>query len=89
MVLLFYMTTEILANISVKFDENILHSFKLPSGHEYMTEITIYAVQRATIPKEGYSQLRFLFSACHLKMLKISVKFHENISNCFRVTDQT
>ena len=28
-------------NISVKFDENISHIFKLPSGHEYMTKITI------------------------------------------------
>ena len=45
-----------------------------------MTKITIYTVQRVT-PKVGKPQLWFLFSACNLMVLIISVKFRENTSN--------
>ena len=44
-----------------------------------MTEITIYTVQKVITPKVGKPQLYFLFYACCLKMLNISVKFHEDI----------
>ena len=57
--------------------------FKLPSEHEYTTEITIYTIQRAITPKIGKPQLWFFFSAHHLMVLNISVKFHDNISGCF------
>ena len=34
-------------------------------------------------------ELWFLWSACHLIMLYISMKFHENILSCFQVTEWT
>ena len=48
--------------------------FKLPSGHEYMTKISIYTVQRAITPKVGKPLLWFLISACSLleSFVKIS-----------------
>ena len=49
--------------------------FKLLSGHEYVTEITNYTVQRAITPKVGKSQSCLLFSACRFMILDISVKF--------------
>ena len=56
--------------------------FKLPNGHEYMTQITIYTVQRAITPNVGKLWLWFLCSACHLMVVNIFVKF-ENISKQF------
>ena len=61
----------------------------LQSGHEYVVEMVIFNVQRAITPKVGNPQLRFLRSACHLIMLNICVKFHENILNDFEVTERT
>ena len=54
-----------------------------------MTKIASYTVSRAITPKVGKLQLWFLFSACCLMVLNVSVKFHEIISNNFQVIDWT
>ena len=45
--------------------------------------------QRGITPKMCRQELQFLWSACHLKMLYISMKFHEIILKDFLVTEQT
>ena len=39
--------------ICIKLQETISNSFKLQSGHKYITEITIFKVERAITPKVG------------------------------------
>ena len=53
-----------------------------------MTRITIYNVQRAVTPKAGNLELQFLCSAHHIIMIYICIKFRENISNGFQVTER-
>ena len=43
----------------------------------------------AITPKECNPELQFLHSACCLILINICVKFHENISNGYRVMEQT
>ena len=50
---------------------------KVQGGYKYMTEITIYNIQRAITPKVCEPKLLFLCSACRLMVVTISVKFHE------------
>ena len=57
----------------------------LLGGHDVMTTITIYNVQRAMTPKVGKPQLRFFCSARRLMAVNISVKFRTNISNGFKL----
>ena len=59
------------------------------SGHKYVVVMAISNVQRAITPKVCNPELRFLCSAFCLKVLSICVKFHENISNGFEVTERT
>ena len=54
------------------------------SGHE-----TIVNTQRAITPKVGKQELRFMCSACCLMVFNVCVKFHENMSSCFKVMEQT
>ena len=61
----------------------------LQSGHEYVVEMAIFNVQRAKTPKVCNPELRFLCFALCLMVLNIYVKFHENISNGFHVTERT
>ena len=49
--------------------------FKLQRGHKYITEITIFKVQRAITPKV----CKLLCSAPRFMMLYICVKLHQNI----------
>ena len=49
----------------------------------------IVNTQRAIIPKVGKLELRFMFSACHLMVFNICVKFHENMSSVFKDMDRT
>ena len=53
-----------------------------------MVEMAISNVQRAITPKVCTQELRFLGSARPLTVLIIFVKFHENILNGFKVTEQ-
>ena len=49
--------------------------FKLQSGHEYMVEMAMFNVQRATIPNVGKAELRVMCSARCFIVLHIGVKF--------------
>ena len=49
--------------------------------------MTIVKVQREITTKLYRQELWFLCSACHLMMLYISKKFHENIFNGFQVIE--
>ena len=51
--------------------------FNLLNGHKYMVEMAIFNVQRATTPKVGKPNLRFICSACRLIVFYICVKFRE------------
>ena len=52
-------------------------------------KIYYFQFQRAITPKICNPELRFLCSAHHLMLLYICIKFYENISNSFGVTEQT
>ena len=54
-----------------------------------MTGITIFNVQREVTPKAGNSELGFLCFACHILVIYACIKFQENISNSFQVTEQS
>ena len=71
--------------ICIKFHTNISKVFKLQSGHKYITEITIFKLQRAITPKVDL----FLCSASCLMMLYICMKFHQNIWNGFQLRADT
>ena len=51
--------------------------------------MTIVKFQRPITTKLYRQELWFLCSAGYLMMLYISMKFHENISNGFQVTERT
>ena len=53
-----------------------------------MTGITIYNVQRVVTPNTDNSELWFLCSAHHIMVIHICMKFQENISNSFQVTER-
>ena len=63
--------------------------FDSQSGLEYMVEMALFNVRRAITPKVGNSELCFTRSAHRLIVLYIYVKFHENISNSFHLTERT
>ena len=54
-----------------------------------MTEITSYNVQRVVTPKAGNSELWFLYSAHRIMVIHICIKFQENTSNSFQITEWT
>ena len=49
-----------LANISMKFHEDILNGLKVIEGHNYVTETATYKVQRGIFLKIYIQELRFL-----------------------------
>ena len=53
-----------------------------------MVEMAYFNVQRAITPKVCNPELRFLRCARFLMVLKIYVKFHENILNDFEGTER-
>ena len=55
----------------------------------YTIEMAMFNVQRAITPKVGKPVLRFMYSARRPIALYICVKFRENISHGFRVTERT
>ena len=63
--------------------------FELQSRHDHTAKCTIFNFKGPLTPKIHNPELRFLRSASRLMLLYISVKFHENISNGFWVTEQT
>ena len=54
-----------------------------------MVEMAIFNIQRAITLKVGKQELRFMCSACHLMVLNIWVKFHENMSSGFKLMERT
>ena len=49
----------------------------------------IINTQRTITPKVGKPEKWFMCSARHLMVFNICVKFHENMSSCFKVMEQT
>ena len=49
-----------------------------------MVETAMFNIQRATTPKVGNPELRFMYSARRLIVRCICVKFRENISDGIR-----
>ena len=49
----------------------------------------IVTTQRAITPKVGKPELQFMCSASCLMVLNVCVKFHENMSSGFKVTERT
>ena len=49
----------------------------------------IVNIQRAITPKVGNPELRFWCSAHCLFMFNVCVKFHVNMSSCFKVMERT
>ena len=54
-----------------------------------MTGNTIYNAQRAVTLEAGNLMLWFLCSAHHIMVIYICIKFQENVSNGFQVTERT
>ena len=55
----------------------------------YMIEMAILNIHRAITLKIGKQELRFMYSACHLIVFNICIKFHENMSSGFKVMERT
>ena len=68
---------------------NILNGFKVKSRHDFVTETGTYKVQRDVTQKVSKQELWFLHSACHLMLVNICMKFHEDILNGFKVIERT
>ena len=49
----------------------------------------IVNTHRAITLKGGKPELRFMCSACRLMVSNVCVKFHENMSNGFKVMERT
>ena len=54
-----------------------------------MVEMAIFNIQRAISLKIEKQELRFMCSARRLMVFNICVKFHENMSNSFKVMERT
>ena len=78
-----------LINICMKFHEGILNGFLVTERIQPYRKIYYFQFQRAITLKRHNPELRFLRSARRLMLLYICVKFHENISNGFLVTERT
>ena len=70
-----------------KFHKNIWNGLQLTERTQ--VHHTRFNVQRAITPKVGKPELCFMCSVCRFIVLYICVKFHENISNGFQLTEQT
>ena len=78
-----------LVNICMKFHEGILNGFWVTERTRPYRKIYYFQFQRAITPKIRNPELRFLRSPRRIMLLYICVKFHENISNGFWVTERT
>ena len=71
-------------NVCVKFHENMSSCFKVMERTWKLLN-----TQRTITPKVGKPEERFMCSARHLMVFNICVKFHENMSCCFKVMERT
>ena len=71
--------------ISIKFHENILEGFEIieQTGNDSCQ------ISKGNNSQNVLTRVMVLWSALHLMMHYISMKFHENIFNGFQVTEQT
>ena len=63
--------------------------YKLQRGHELVIETATYKDQRGITQKSKFQELWFLYSACHLMLVNIYMKFHEDILNGLQDTKRT
>ena len=73
-----------LFKVYVKFHENMSSSFKVMERTR-----KIVNTQREITPKVENPELRFICSARRLMVFNVCVKFHENMSSCFKVMERT
>ena len=78
-----------LANICMKFHEGNLNGFWVTERTRPYRKIYYFQFRRVITPKIHNPELWFLCSARLCMLLYICVKFHENISNSFWVTERT
>ena len=78
-----------LVNISTKFHEDILNSFKVIERKHFVTETATYKIQRGITQAQYIQELWFLRSARLPMLVNIYMKFHEDILNGFEVTERT
>ena len=80
-----------LVNICLKFQEGNLNGFWVTERTRPYSKIYYFQLQMDIAPKVRNPELQFLRSARRrrLMLLYICVKFHENISNGFWVTEWT
>ena len=72
----------------MKFYEYILNSSKDIEQTLFCQETATKKVQRDVTQKVSIQELWFLRSACHLMLVNICMKFHEDILNGFKVTER-
>ena len=75
-------------NICMKFYEYILNSSKVIERTRFCQETATLKVQRDVTQKVSIQELWFLRSACHLMLVNICMKFHEDTLNSFKVTER-
>ena len=71
-------------NVCVKFHENMSNGFKVMERTPKLIN-----AQRAITPKVEKPELWFMCPAHRLMEFNVCVKFHENMSNCFKVKEWT
>ena len=54
-----------------------------------MVEMAIFNIQRAITLKLGKQELWLMYSAYHLMVFNVCIKFHENMSSGFKVMERT
>ena len=79
----------IVLNICVKFHENILNGFEVTERTRVCGKIAIFQCSKGNNSKRMQSTVTVPALCICLILLNICVKFHENISNGFRVTELT
>ena len=72
------------ANICMKFHEDILNSFKVTERTQFCLRNCFLQSSKGHIP-----ELWFLHSAHRLMLVNICMKFHKDILNGFQVTERT
>ena len=76
-----------LVNICMKFHEGILNGFCVTEQTQPYRKIYHFQFQRTITLKIRNPELRFLHSSRRHILLYICIKFHDNISNAFWVTE--
>ena len=70
----------------MKFYEYIFNNFKVI---EQTRLLRSWYLKRDVTKKVSIQELWVLRSACHLMLVNICMKFHEDIQNSFKVTERT